>query len=1096
MSGISKVVENLRQYKRKYYLNRLIRGGLFFCSLVLSYFIIIATVEFTFEFDTMGRGILFFSFLAIIALVGYKWVVDPIIKIIYIKSQISDEEAAKQIGQYFPEVGDKLLNTLQLSSSNVVENSLLAASIAQRTSSLSVVQFPKAIDLSYNKKYLKYLIIPVISLVVIFIVIPQMITESTGRIIKFQHTFEPSAPFQFIFDPQELIAYKNEDFKLDLKLEGSLYPDQVFLVNKGRKIKMEKNSANHFTYEFKKIKEKTTFYIEASGFLSSTKQIQVFSRPNLKNYNVLLEYPRHVGLENEFLKNAGNLEVPEGTVVTWQFGTLDTDKLALKFKNPESEVLGQIIENQIFEVKKQVFDNDEYDLILNNDRASNKEKISYSIAVIKDQFPSIVLDPIQDTTLYSYIIIGGSISDDYGISNLKLFYQRQKQQGFTAIDLPIAKGQSQQNYFYNWKLDSLKLSEGESLEYFVQVWDNDGINGFKSSKTANYSFKVPSRKEIRDNLDKQSKSAEKQIENAVKSAEELQEQIKEIDNRLKSKKNLDWQDEKLVEELLKKREQLENDIKKLQEKNNDFLDKKERFNESSEKIKEKVDALKKLMDELLDDETKKLYQELQKLLEEKSSMDSIREMMNKIENKEDNVEKEIERALELFKRLQMDFKMEEIIKDLGETIEDQKSLNKETQDKGSDMNQLAEKQEEINNEFKEIQESIEDLEELNDNLKSPQSLEDTEKEQKETEKNLQDAKENLDKQQRDNAGQKQKNAAKSMEQLKEKMMSMQQSMEMTMMEENLDDLRDILDNLVKLSFDQENLMNDFKAVNQSDPRFVTLSQKQLQLKDNAKVIEDSLLSLASRVFQIASFVTREVDAMNDYMEESLDALKERNKALAVSKQQFTMTSMNNLALLLDDVMQQMQQAMADAKGVSKSGKKKGSKDQMPSLSDLQKQLNQKIDDLKKSGASGRELSEQLAKMAAEQEMIRQQLQEMQQMMNNEDGEAGKNMQELLKKMEETETDLVNKRLTEQMKMRQQEIMTRLLKAENSMRERELDDKREGETANKTGRELPPAFEEYLRLKEKEIELLKTIPLQLNPYYKREVNEYFKRLGQD
>jgi hypothetical protein len=162
---------------------------------------------------------------------------------------------------------------------------------------------------------------------------------------------------------------------------------------------------------------------------------------------------------------------------------------------------------------------------------------------------------------------------------------------------------------------------------------------------------------------------------------------------------------------------------------------------------------------------------------------------------------------------------------------------------------------------------------------------------------------------------------------------------------------------------------------------------------------------------------------------------------------------------------------------------------------MQKELNQKIDDLKKSGKSGRELSEDLAKLAAEQEMIRQQLNEMNEMMEENGGKgAGGNLEQLLKKMEETEADLVNKRLTEQMQRRQEDILTRLLKAEDAMRERELDDQREGKTAKELAREVPPAYEEYIKAKEKEIELLKTIPLQLNPYYKKEVNEYFRRLG--
>jgi hypothetical protein len=159
---------------------------------------------------------------------------------------------------------------------------------------------------------------------------------------------------------------------------------------------------------------------------------------------------------------------------------------------------------------------------------------------------------------------------------------------------------------------------------------------------------------------------------------------------------------------------------------------------------------------------------------------------------------------------------------------------------------------------------------------------------------------------------------------------------------------------------------------------------------------------------------------------------------------------------------------------------------------LQQQLNNRIRELKESGKSGRELSEELAQMAAEQERIRKALEEMQGQMKD----GGKPGEEISGKMEETEMDLVNKQLTEELIKRQQEIVTRLLQAEKAEREQDMDDERKGETAKDYEKEIPRAFEEYLRLKEKEVELLKTVPPKLYPYYKKEVNEYFKRVGED
>ena len=100
----------------------------------------------------------------------------------------------------------------------------------------------------------------------------------------------------------------------------------------------------------------------------------------------------------------------------------------------------------------------------------------------------------------------------------------------------------------------------------------------------------------------------------------------------------------------------------------------------------------------------------------------------------------------------------------------------------------------------------------------------------------------------------------------------------------------------------------------------------------------------------------------------------------------------------------------------------------------------------------------------------------------------------MKKMEETELDLVNKKITQETINRQKDIESRLLEFENAMRERELDDKRKAETGREYENKTPKAFEDYFKAKEKEIELLKTVPPKLNPYYKKEVNDYFNRIS--
>lgn len=1089
------LIDKLKEYKRKYYLNILLKGLIFLFASLLIFFLIINSLEYAGRFQSAVRAVFFYSFILISAITTYKWVLLPLLKLFSLHKQIDNEEAARQIGKYFPDVNDKLLNTLQLQTLSEKDNSLLQASIKQKTDQLSLVPFTEAVSYKENKRYLKYLYVPVTVILLLIIFIPQFFTESTARIINYNKEYVPEAPFTFVLDQETLNAFKNEDFNLSVRLVGDVIPENVYVNAGGRKIKMKKKEGE-YEYTFSKIQQNTPIEFEAAGFSSSSYEIKVNSRPDLKNFDVNLQFPKYLKRKPENLKNTGNLQVPEGTLIQWKFNTSEVEQLTLIFQDNNEKSVVQKVDNQTFNAEKEFFKSQSYSIDLLNKYSRNKDEIQYFIDVIPDKHPTISLEQFQDTTLFRYMVLGGNISDDYGLTQLSLKYRlvpaggTQENIQFKTTNLNFDKSQTNQSYYYQWQVDTFNLKEGDKIEYFVEVWDNDAINGRKSSKSAANVFALPSKKELKENLKTESKNTENQINKTAEKAKELNEKIKDAQNKLKGNKKLDWKEEKLLEQLIDKREEINKDIEKLREQNKSNSEKRDRFSEQNKKIQEKVDKLQSLMDEILDEETKKLYEELKKLLEEKKDINEIQKALDKLDKKEDDLEKELERALELFKRLKFDMKLDENIKDLKELSKQQEELSKETEEKQSDNEKLKEDQEDLRESFKEIEKSLEEMQEMNNDLKNPEPMQDLSEDEQEVEELQQKSKDALDKNKKKEAGKNQKKAAEKMQKMSEKLEEMQEGMEMTMMQENLDHLRDIMSNLVTLSFDQEKLMKDFRSVNQSDPRFVELSQQQLKLKDDAKIVEDSLLSLANRVFQIQSFVTREVGDMKDRMDESLAALKERNQQLAIGKQQFAMTSINNLALLLDDVLQQMQQQMADAMGKPQKGK--GQKSKGPSLGELQNQLNEQIEGLKKSGKSGRELSEDLARMAAEQERIRKAIQEMEEKSKGQKG-GGKGESEIIKKMQETEGDLVNKKITQETIERQRDILTRLLQAEDAMREKEQDQKREAESAKQQQKEIPKAFEEYIKIKEKEIELLKTIPVKLNPYYKSEVNEYFKRL---
>lgn len=1148
--GIPHINQKVTAFKRKYYLNLFLRGSILTLSFVLGYFLLATVLEYNLWLGKGLRLFIFVSFFLVVAFCLYLFLREPLRWWLY-KRGLGQEESAKMIGKYFPSVGDRLLNVLQLSSTQN-PSALLDAGIVQKSSSFKDIAFDTAIDFGENKKYLKYFAVPVGAMLLLLIINKGIFTQSTQRIVQFNQEFSPQAPFKFIVENPSLAAFFNEDFTLQLSLEGEALPESVYIINGTQRRKMESVSAGHFSYTFERLQSEVTLQFEASGFFSKPMTISIINRPEVNQINVSLQYPAYLQRKAEKLTNAGNLEVPEGTNIIWKIGTQYATKAQISFSDGAPNNM-QLTDNNSFGFSKNIKDPDQYSLVLENEKSKNKEPISYSIAVVKDQFPQITVDNLRDSILFKNILLGGQLTDDYGITELKLKYQitRGNREGAEkAVAIQLASRNQQQNYFYQWAVDSLQLKPGDKVSYYLQVWDNDGVNGRKSTRSGSYVFALPGNDELVTQISKSQQKTESKIDESLTQAKELKESIDEAQQRIRGKQNLDWQDKKMLEDLVQQKQKLDNAISELKKENDLLEQKKEAFTEESERLKEKSEQIQKLMNDLLDEETKKLFQELEKLLRENADPSQMQKVLDKMNRKEINLEKELERTLELFKQLQYDYKFEQSIESLKEQIKQQEKLledtkelagekpkddkpkdreksndpskdgekgnegkdkdskqkdgkeengdsqDKDSMDKSGDQqenqksekpnaNDLAQKQEEIKQQTEKLKQEMKELEEMGEKLDQPQDLPGDEKFSP-LQQEQQNSKESLDQNKPKKSMDSQKKSIQQMKQMQQQMESMQNSMEMEMDMANLESLRQILHGLIKLSYDQEGLMKDFNQVQQSDPKYVQLSQNQLKIKDDSKVLEDSLLALAKKDPFLGSVVTKEISELNDHLDKAAVQVKERRKSNASSEMQFSMTSINNLALMLNSHYDMMMNAMANAK--PGKGKKNGGK----SLSQMQQQLNQQIEQIKKGGKQGRELSEDLAKMAAEQERIRRALQEMQEKLKKEGGKIPGG--DLPGKMEQTEMDLVNKQITEQTIRRQNEIITRLLEAEKSMREQNQDQERKGETAKDYAKELPRNFEEYLRLKEKEVELLKTVPPKLFPYYKKEVSEYFKRIG--
>jgi hypothetical protein len=463
-----------------------------------------------------------------------------------------------------------------------------------------------------------------------------------------------------------------------------------------------------------------------------------------------------------------------------------------------------------------------------------------------------------------------------------------------------------------------------------------------------------------------------------------------------------------------------------------------------------------------------------------------------------DMKKEMERTLEMFKQMEMDEKLDEFAEEIEKLAEKQEELAEKKEEENT-----SEEQEKLNEEFKKAEEKLDELKEKNEGLDKKKDLNEIEEEKEGAKDDMEESKESLDKNEKQGAQKSQKGAAKKMKSAAAKAKSMKSSSAESA-EENMEDLRALLENLISLSFDQEEVLSDLKVTNTNDPNYVRLGQKQVKLKDDAKMIEDSLFALSKRIEQIAPIVNKEMNKINDGIKQSLRDIGERSTNRATQNQQLAMTSINNLALLLDEALKEMQKQASEEKkpGSGECNNPGGSKPKPGILPGIKKakgeagkalgKLKTKLGEKGKASEGEGKNSKELARMAAEQSMLRKALDEMSQELNKDGSGLGNELKKIEIEIEKVEEDIINDNITNQTITRQKEILTRLLKSEKAIREREFDEKRESSSVKTLRFSNPNEFLEYNRRKEMELEQLKTIPPSLIPYYKNRVNDYFNQ----
>ena len=1127
MESYNNILHKLSGFIKKYYTGQLIKGVFLFVALGMLFFIGLMSLEYFLWLNSNGRFILLLVGLLMTTFLLVKFLIVPLFYLFQLRKGLDPKQASRMIGDHFPEVGDRLLNLIDLAEDEQ-QSELLLASIEQRSQALVKVPFQKAIDLRTSWRFAKYLVVPAI-IIVLMALAGQLgpFFGSYERVMNYDLAYERPAPFRFFILNESLEALEGNSYELLVQTVGEIRPEEVFIVIEGKeRLLQQKNEV--FSYTFNTPLRSAAFFLRANDVTSPNYHFQALEAPAIIQLETILSYPAYTERAPDTLLGTGNAIIPEGTVVTWSVtgknaGTID-------FRTADT-IVPMDKRDQYFTLSKKLDTDLTYGLAVSNENVANYEALEYRLKVTKDESPTIVVKEVRDS-LSGALFYEGSAKDDYRITKVELLYYEENEEDKEKkiiLDQPVTDSYE---FYYSFP-SGVVLEEGKEYHYYFKVTDNDGLRGGKSTNSQMFSTSILTAEQEKERLLEYQQDLLKEGDRTLDTFKEQQESLNELNKAQKEKNTLSFNDQNEVRNFLKKQQQQELLMQQFSKQLKEAIKDSDKEDKMNQLLKERLER-----QEMEARKNEQLLEELKKLAD-KLEKEELTQRLEELGKKQQNSKRNLEQLLELTKRYYVREKANQLGRDLERLSEKQEVLSEvEIEDDFKDTEQGK-----INENFNEIKEQLNELRNDNKQLRKPLTINTDKAKEEEINKDLQDAREEINKQKgtdkaaekegdsdtQDKAKQKQRSAAAKMKQMGEDLQQSASGGGEASMAEDAAMLRQILDNLIIFSFKQEALIDRLKQQNGNGNYYANAVREEQALKSLFEHVDDSLFALSLRQVELTEFVNEQITEVYYNVEESLNSLTEGQIYQGVSYQQYVLTAANNLADFLANMLSNMQQSLAQGKG-------EGDKDnefQLPDIIKGQQGISEKMGEgMKesgegnkgkegekgeggkekgqedqgketgegtKNGQSGRsqmgsgmdeEDMENLYEIYKQQQEIRSRLeQQLLDMINNEDKELA---MKLAKQMEDFENDLLQNGITERTLNKANRIEQQLLKLENATLEQGKKEERESESNRK--RYSGPLMKRpgETETEKGDVELLQRQALPLQKKYREKVRIYFRK----
>ena len=1094
-------------------------------GLLLSLIIIIlvftsfALLEMILHHSSLLRTIIF-SIIAFVSAASFGFLfIKPLLRYFDLFGRRNHFETAGKVAVYFPHVKDDLLNAMQLVSADMgkplYSSGLIDASFKNVYERTKGIKFDSVVNFKKVKELLFYLFVVSVAASILFIFAPGM-QAASYRLLNYNREFIPPQKYSFEIIPENSEITKGENINISVIVNGGI-PSSVYLAVKeqdktdfeNQKLNPDTNGVYNFVY--KSARSSFKYFAFAEESKSEEFTIEVIDRPIIKNLDVTVTPPAYSGIPKFLQKDNGNITALKGSRVEIKFiSTKELSEAKFLFEDTSEVILKR--ESVKASGNFRIMKDNSYKIII-EDIAGNKNlsPITYQIKTLYDDYPAIeMISPDGNVSLGNdnRLPLILKIGDDYGFTKLVLYHRLSAsryelpQKDYKSFEIPLTKGEKELSIEYIWNLANLSLGTDDVVSYYLEVFDNDNVSGPKSAKTEVLMIRVPSLDEILAGVEETHSNIEEELKETVREAEELRKELEKIDNELKQdKKDITWEEKEKIESALDKFEKLQEKIENASEELNQLKQEMQENNLLSEETLEKYMELQKLMDELTSEEMKEALKKLQDMMKNLNRQQTQDAMQN-FKMDEERFKKSIERTLNLLKRIQIEQKVDELLKRSEMMTEKQEELESQTNESDlsdkSQSEQLSQQQEQMTKDLekfsKELEKLSEQMDEVSDMPKEEMDKLQEEFEKQKNQQQSQDASQNIRQNQKQMAMQNQQQVKQNMSEMNQMLQQMQSSMMQMNQMQTFTDMMRVLDNLISLSKQQEELKKESQSLEPGSSSFNDNAQQQSNLQKNLDKILKQLSDISQKTFAITPEMGKSLGNAQKEMMKSIQSLQNRNGSMSSLSQGEAMKSLNEAATLMKGSMEAMMQGSGQGGMMSLMQQLQQMSGQQMGLNNMTQMLRQ----MQQGQLSPQQQSE-LQRLSQQQDIIRKSLEQL----NKEAKEQGQsksiasNLEDILKQMQEVVTDMNTEKLDDKLVQKQEKILSKLLDAQRSINERDFEKNRESNTAKNILRESPAELnlssdEGQDKLKD---ELNKAVHEGFSRDYENLIRRYFEALQQ-